>query len=425
MARRNTIEVPLAAVVAGGTALALLAISIWSHKRRPDAHVREEPSATMRELFPSLVGATQSSLCEGNSIEILENGRFFDVLLEEMRGARRSITLETFLWKPGKLSASIVEVLSAKAREGVEVRVLVDGNGGKISREEIETLRDAGCGVERYNPFAITHLSSFNNRNHRKLCVVDGRVGFIGGHCVVDLWLGDAEEGQVRDLSVRVRGPVVADLQSTYLAHWIETAKEVLIGEAFFPKLEPAGSIAAHVVYLSAPRASSSIELMHYVAIASAREQIRIQNPYFVPDPAAVRALAAAVARGVDVRVMLPAPSASDAPIVQHASHHRFGALLESGVRIFEYERSLLHQKVITVDHCWSAIGSANFDDRSFELNDEATLGILDEGIARHLEAIFERDLEYSTEYSLDAWKNRSIGHKLKDGAGFAVNEQL
>ncbi|HXG57762.1 MAG TPA: phospholipase D-like domain-containing protein [Thermoanaerobaculia bacterium] len=421
----KTIGLSNVAVAAGALGLGALAVALWSLKRRPDARSEVGPEVSFDELLPSLVGATHASLIDGNEVVLLENGRFFDALFDAIRGAERSVTFETFLWKPGRLSRDLVTLLAAKGREGVAVRVLVDGTRRKLARDEEAELRAAGCRVARYHPFNFLTLGTFNNRDHRKICVVDGKTGFVGGHCIADDWLGDAREGEVRDISARLRGPAVAALQSAFLENWIESTGDVPVGEAFFPSLERVGSSRAHVVYVSPSGLPSSVELLHAVAIAAAKKRIVIQNPYFVPDPEAVRALVAAVRRGVDVQVMVPSAAASDSPAVQHASHHRFGALLAGGVRIFEYHRSLLHQKVMTIDGCWSSIGSTNFDDRSFELNDEVTLGVRDEAIARQLEEIFRRDLAFCTESSAAEWKERRWGHKLRDAAAFAVNEQL
>lgn len=423
MSRR--VSMPLWVAVAGATALAGFVVTLWSMKRHRHARVDLSDADDISDVLPTLVGATHASLLPGNSIEILQNGRFFDVLLSEFEHATQSITLETYLWKPGRLSRRVVETLAAKAREGVAVRVLIDGAGRKISRSEIRTLREAGCRVARYHPINLMSVGRLNNRDHRKISVVDGRVGFIGGHCVVDMWLGDAGPGEVRDVSVRVRGPIVGELQSAFLENWLEETGEVLAGERFFPRLDSCGDTPAHLVYVSPAGMASSVETLHYVAIAAARKRIRIQNPYFVPDPQLIDSLRAAVDRGVDVRVMVPSARSTDNPVVQHASHHRFGALLQGGIRLFEYQRSLLHQKVMVIDGEWCCIGSSNLDDRSFELNDEATLGIFDERIAAELEEIFDQDLRYAAEYTLKEWKHRSVLHKLLDFTTFAINEQL
>jgi cardiolipin synthase len=380
----------------------------------------------MEKMLPSVLGATHASLVKGNKIEVLENGAFFEALKEALRGAKKAICFETFLWKPGRLSAELVEILCERARADVAVRILLDGSGGKISKEEKKKLIEADCKVAFFHPPRFSNMGILNNRDHRKIVVVDGSIGFVGGHCIVDDWLGNAEDKKhFRDVSVRAEGPIVGELQSAFLENWCEETGEVLLGERFFPELEKRGDIAAHVVYVSPAGSSSSIEMLHYVAIHVAGKSIHIQNPYFVPDPEMIRALTEAVKRGVEVSVMLPSAEASDSPMVQHASHHRFGEMLKGGVRIFEYKRTLLHMKVMTIDGCWTSVGSTNFDDRSFELNDEVTMGIVDETIARQFQEMFQRDLKHCSEYTLEQWKKRGPLHKLKDFAFFAMNEQL
>jgi cardiolipin synthase len=424
--RRGVVEVPTWIVVLACIFFPLMILLIWSVKRRRDAHFRFQADADFSSMIPSVVGSTHASLIEGNRAEILENGRFFESLFEAMRSAERSITLEAFLWKPGKMARQTIDILTERSRAGVAVRVLLDGSGGKIEEKEICELQDAGCTVSSYHRLRIENLGTLNNRDHRKIVVIDGKIGYVGGHCFTDDWMGDARnKKEFRDISVRVEGPIVAELQAAFLENWVEETGDVLLGDAFFPPLEPVGELPMHLVYVSPTGRSSSVELLHYVAIGLAQKSVLIQNPYFVPDPEMIKALTAAVERGVDVRVMLPSSDASDSPIVQHASHHRFGALLEGGVRIFEYQKTLLHQKVMVVDGSWVSVGSCNFDDRSFELNDEVTLGIVDEGIAADFTKIFESDLRECIEASLESWKQRSLKHKATDFLGFLVNEQL
>lgn len=424
--KRGVVEVPTWLVVLACILFPFLLLVIWTVKRRRDAHFHYEHEADFDSLIPSVVGATHASLVEGNSVEILENGRFFESLFEAMRAAERSITLEAFLWKPGKVADETLQILTERSRAGVAVRILLDGNGGKIEKQELQLLRDAGCRIDLYHSIHLGNVGVLNNRDHRKIVVVDGRIGFLGGHCFTDDWLGDAKSvKEFRDISVRLEGPIVAELQSAFLENWIEETGDVLLGDAFFPKLSQAGKVKAHLVYVSPSGRSSSVELLHYVAIGGATKSVLIQNPYFVPDPEMIRELVQAVARGVDVRVMLPAAEVTDSPIVQHASHHRFGALLEGGVRIFEYQRTLLHQKVLVVDGVWVSVGSCNFDDRSFELNDEVTLGIADDGIAQRFTEIFEGDLRDCREITADEWEKRTFKHRATDLAAFVVNEQL
>jgi cardiolipin synthase len=216
-----------------------------------------------------------------------------------------------------------------------------------------------------------------------------------------------------------------AQLQSAFAENWIEETGEVPGGANFFPEIEPAGDVDAHAVWVSSAGSPSSVKLLHYLLIHAAKERITIQNPYFLPDPDARRSLLEAVERGVEVRVMIPAVKATDSPVVQHASHHHFGTMLKGGVKLFEYQHTLLHQKVLVVDGQWASIGSTNFDDRSFELNDEISLVVYNETIARELEQTFEEDLKHSTAVDFETWATRPVLHKLKDFSAFVFNEQL
>lgn len=403
----------------------LLAL-IWSIKRRSRPRLELEETDT-EDLVPSIAGLTQGTLTEGNSVELLQNGALWDRLFADLDAAQKTISYETFLSKEGELTRRMTETLVRKAHEGLQVRVILDGNGGKgYGKRDLKRMSDAGVKIAHYHPVRVSNLGRINNRDHRKICVVDGRIGYVGGHCLVDSWLGDAQDKQhFRDITARVEGPVVAQLQSAFAENWIEESGEVPGGTNFFPRLERRGDAAAHAVWVSPTGSPSSVKLLHYLLIRAARKRITIQNPYFLPDPDARRALLAAVQRGVDVRVMIPAAHASDAPLVQHASHHHYGTLLKGGVRLFDYNRTLLHQKVLVIDGLWASIGSTNFDDRSFELNDEISLVIYNERVARELEEIFENDLRDATEVHLHEWAHRPWRHKLLDFTTFVFNEQL
>lgn len=420
------VAVPLWVLVLMTLAIVSLLVIVWGVKRRRRPHLALE-STHLEDLIPSLSGLTQGTCVKGNSIEILQDGAFWDRLFEEIRRSKETINYETFLCKEGELTARMTEELCAKAQEGVQVRVLLDGSGGKnYGKADLQKLKDAGAKVHKYHPLTLRNLGIINNRDHRKILIVDGRVGFVGGHCLTDNWLGEAQDKKhFRDISVRVEGPVVAQLQSVFAENWIEETGEVTGGTNFFPELKPVGDIDAHAVWLSPAGSPSTLKLLHYMLIHAAKKSITIQNPYFLPDPDARKALIDAAKRGVEVRVMLPSEHASDAPLVQHASHHHFGTLLKHGIRMFDYEKTLLHQKVITIDGCCSAIGSTNFDDRSFEVNDEVSLVIHSEDIAKQLAEIFEKDLKHAKERHFEEWKKRPALHKLRDFTSFLFNEQL
>jgi len=412
-------------------ALALLAVVlvlvIWSIRRHRDPRLAIDCQQPISELMPSLSGLTQGSVYEGNQVELLENAAFFDAMFDEIRAATRSVHFETFLWKEGVLGARLVDALLERRRAGVQVRVLVDADGGKkMGRQAMRRLRDAGCRLEMHHPRHVRNIGVFNDRDHRKLVVLDGKVALVGGHCIVDGWLGKGQEcDNVRDLGVRLRGPAVHAVQAAFSENWVEDTGELFVGDAVFPPLAPAGEVPVHVASLKPEGSPPAVKILHHLAVCIARQRIRIQNPYFLPDREAIEALCHAVRRGVDVRVMVPSASASDMPMVQHAAHRNFHLLLEGGVRIFEYQTCLLHQKVMVVDGAWCAIGSSNFDDRSFEINDEITLSLLDAALAARLEAIFERDAQNCVELQAAAWARRGLWHRCKDNLLYTCNELL
>jgi cardiolipin synthase A/B len=402
-------------------------VIIWSMKRHRNPTLRVECDDSIEDLVPSLSGLTLSTAVEGNSVEVLENGAYFDVLVDEIAAARRSVHFETFLWKEGELGQRLADALSAKAREGVRVRVLLDASGSKKMGKSAERqLKDAGCSLVKFHNWHILNLGVMNERDHRKLVVLDGRTALLGGHCIVDTWLGNAEDkGHVADVSVRLRGPIVHSVQAAFSENWVGHTGELFMGDAVFPRIERAGEITVHAAYVKPEGSAPAVKILHHAAICCARKRIWIQNPYFIPEPEAIDALGKAVARGVDVRVLMPSTSGSDNPMVQHAGHRNFEKLLRCGVRLLEYPSTLLHQKVMTIDGVWCTVGSANFDDRSFEINDEITLGFKDAVTARRLDAIFEKYAAQSNEIKLDVWRKRNWGHRLIDNMYYLFNEML
>jgi cardiolipin synthase A/B len=405
----------------------LLSIVIWSIRRHRDPKLRIESDSPIDELIPSLAGLTLGSAIAGNSVEVLENGAFFDMLLERIRSAQKSVHFETFLWKEGVLGQRMADALSERARAGKQVRVLLDAIGSKdAGKAAMRQMEEAGCRVVLFHEKHLRNIGVLNDRDHRKLVVIDGREAFVGGHCIVDNWLGDAQDSEhFGDISVRMRGPIVNSVQSAFSENWAGETGELFLGEDVFPALEPAGDVLVHAAYVKPEGSAPAVKILHHTAICVARKRIWIQNPYFIPEPEAIDAFGEAVSRGVDVRVMMPSAAGSDNPMVQHAGHRNFEKLLRCGVRLFEYPHTLLHQKVMTVDGVWSAVGSSNFDDRSFETNDEITLGILDPATAQRIDTVFKKYAPQCTEIKLEAWRKRGLWHKLKDNAFYIVNEIL
>jgi cardiolipin synthase A/B len=408
-------------------AIAVLGLVVWSIKRHKDPHLQLKTEESLDELIPSISGMSLGMAIRGNAVEIFQNGAYFDALIEDVLAARRTIHFETFLWKDGVIGRRLADAFTRQARAGRKVRLVLDATGcKKMGKEVQEQMRAAGCELAIYHPRILKNIGVFAERDHRKLAILDGHTAWVGGHCIVDEWGGNAEDRHhVRDISVRLHGPVVHAVQSTFSENWVEVTGKLFVGEDVFPPIEPAGEVEAHMASMKPEGSAPAVKILHHIVICCARKRLWIQNPYFIPEPDAVTAFTEAVKRGVDVRIMVPSADVSDMPLVQHAAHRNFQRLLAGGVRIFEYGNCLLHQKVMTVDGSWCAVGSSNFDDRSFETNDEITLGFRDRALAKQLEEIFAADLRHCTELDPTRWRRRGLLHRLKDNALYLANELL
>jgi cardiolipin synthase len=422
------VRIPIIAFVALVLAVVLLTIVVWSAERGTDPHLAVRQPGEFNALLPSMIGLTQSSLDEGNEVQLLQNGDgFFPLLLRDIAAAKQSVHIESYIWWKGAICEELAMALAAKAREHVEVRLTVDASGGhKMDDKLYDLMTAAGVRIVRFHPPTIGNWGRLNNRDHRKIMIIDGRIGYLGGYGIAEEWTGSGQDrDHWRDTGVRVVGPVVNRLQGAFCENWIEETGEVPAGERYFPHLPNSGPTRTHVAYTSPTGGVSSVQVLYYLAIKSARHEIIIQNPYLLPDDNAVEALGEAVKRGVDVKVMVPAAEATDSPIVQHASHHRYGDLLRRGVKIWEYEKTLLHQKIIIVDGVWSCVGSTNFDRRALQLNDEISIGVLDANIAQQLRGAFGDDLRFCKPQSLGGWQGRSLWHKAKDELAYLASAQL
>jgi cardiolipin synthase len=406
----------------------LLGLMLWTNLREREFHVKVPDIASFEEALPSIAGMTRSIVLPDNSAEILQNGdEFFPALLDAIDRAQESIHFETYVWWTGDICDEVANAFARRARAGVEVRVTIDALGShKMKKYLRDRMTEAGCKVSRYHPLRIIDIGQLNKRTHRKLAIFDGKEAFIFGHGVSRLWLGHGQDKEHwRDTGVRLRGPVVNAVQSVFAQHWIEETGEALAGEKYFPHLGPEGKIRAHVLAGAPLGGVSDLELMFKMAIASAQRELLIQNPYFIPDPGTVALLKRAVARGVEVKIMIPGP-VSDSPIVRHAGHCHFHELLTHGIRIFEHQKTLIHQKILIIDGLWSHVGSTNLDDRSFDINEEAGVGLVDAGIAAQLKAAFEADLKSCVEIDLPAWKQRQTPwHRAFDKLCYMMSGQL
>ena len=351
----------------------------------------------------------------GNTAVLLENGDdIFPAMVRDILAAKQSVNLETYIFQPDRAGRMIADALIAASQRGVEVRLLVDAWGSKFSDMKAE-FDSAGAKAEKFRPIRPFAIHKIGRRTHRKILVVDGRIAYTGGLGIDERWLGDARSTEEwRETQVRVEGPVVAQMQSIFSEDWTYTTGEILTGEEFYPAISPSGSMLAQAVKSSLGDATSLSKMLYYVAIESATRSIFIQNAYFLPDKQVREALAAASKRGVDVQIMVPGRNI-DLPMVRQASWRKYGELLEAGVRIWEYEPTMLHNKTMVVDGVYSTIGSINFSARSMSKNAEESLAFYDKAFAKKVEAMFDRDRERCKEITLAEWKDRGLTKRLSE----------
>jgi cardiolipin synthase A/B len=426
--KTHHVRIPVVLFVAMLAVIVTMTVLLWSISREPSTHLRVKNPGELGALLPSIVGITQASLDPGNRAEVLQNGdQFFPRLIADIDQARESVHVESYIWWEGPVCDQLARSLANAARRGVEVRVLVDASGGhKMTKENQEVMGRAGVKLASFHPFGLSNLGRLNNRDHRKIMIIDGRIGYIGGYGIAKEWSGHAQDKEHwRDTGLRIEGPSVNRMQGAFSENWIEQTGEIVAGEKYFPKTTPVGNTQAHLAYTSPTGSISSVQVLYYLAIKAARHEIIIQNPYLLPDENSIAAIRDAVRRGVVVHIMVPATTTTDSPIVQHASHHHFGTLLRAGAHVYEYDKTLLHQKIIIVDGIWSCIGSTNFDSRSFNLNDEISIAVLDRRISAQLRDAFTDDLRSSHERHFAEWAHRSLWHKTVDGLAYLAHGEL
>jgi len=392
-------------------------------ERRIERHYALDDPRFMHELG-ALLGPP---FVDGNRPRVLRNGdEIFPAMLAAIRSARTSITFETYIYWSGDIGREFAQALAERSRNAVKVHVLLDWVGSsKMDARLLEDMAAAGVQIRKFHPPHWSHLGRMNNRTHRKLLVVDGRTAFTGGVGIAPQWSGRAQDpDHWRDTHFQIEGPVVAQMQAVFLDNWIKVTGEVLHGPDYFPPLQPAGSGRAQMFSSSPSGGSESMQLMYLLAITSASRSIDLSASYFVPDDLTLRALSDAMKRGVRLRIVVPGGHI-DSETVRSASRATWGPLLAAGAVIAEYQPTMYHCKVMIVDGLLVSVGSTNFDNRSFRLNDEATLNIVDADFAREQTAIFEEDLSRSRRIDYAQWSGRPLQEKAAERLASVLGPQL
>jgi cardiolipin synthase A/B len=410
-----------------GFVAALLVIIVGCSRVPP--HLELPHLETKQPAFAATLGGYSGTpVVAGNRVDILLNGEeIFPTKLAEIRSARRSINYAQYVFEDGKPAEKIAAALAERCRAGVQVNVLLDAVGTLAMPAELRTeMTAAGCRVETFRPLSPFTIDRFNNRNHRRILVVDGVVGVTGGSGISAKWTGDGRQpGHWRDTDVRIEGPVVEQLQGAFAENWLEATGVAIGGPAYFPRrrLDSKGDVDAQVVRSSPAGGSTAMYTVFLLALSSARQSIHITNPYFVPDEKMISTLVDAARRGV--KVVLLIPGAIDHNLVRQASRSEFGRLLEGGVLIYEYKPALLHAKTMVIDGIWATVGSTNLDHRSFALNEELNVVVYDSGVARRLEDVFEQDLANSRQVTYRDWSRRSLASRFLELLSLPLREQM
>jgi cardiolipin synthase len=410
------------------TALVTLAVlNMMPAEKKIEHHVERRYETGSPDYYRSLGVLLGPPVVAGNRIQALQNGdEIFPAMLDAIRGARKTINFESYIYWSGEIGKAFADALAERAKAGVQVRVLLDWLGSqKIDEALLDEMRGAGVEIYLFHPLSWYDLGRVNNRTHRKILVVDGRVGFTGGVGIADKWQGHAQDADHwRDSHYRAEGPVVAQMQATFIDNWTKVSGKVLHGPDYLPALEANGDARAQMFSSSPEGGAESMQLMYLLVITAASQSIDLASAYFVPDRLTTEALVAAMKRGVRFRLIVPGPIV-DTDVVRRASRSTWGPRLAAGAEIYEFQPTMYHCKVLIVDGLLVSVGSTNFDPRSFHLNDEANLNVYDKPFAAEQAAVFEQDIARSRRVTLEEWQNRPWHEKLLEHAAGLLHAQL
>jgi cardiolipin synthase len=395
------------AATAGG--LAIFTRLAWSPERPPAERLDPDYEVASPVFVHSLVGTTGTPFSPGNKVTILNNGdAFYPAMLVDIAHAQRSVTLEGYIYWAGRIGTTFATALAERSRQGINVKVLLDAVGSAtIGSEILEILESGGVELAWYNPIRWYTLERSNHRTHRKSLIIDGVVAYTGGAGIADHWTGNAQDPlHWRDQLVRVEGPGALPLQTGFATNWLETTGELISGSAFFPEPRDRGQASVQTLLSSPVGGASSLRMLYYLSLACASRAVLIANPYFVPDPTAIDLLLDACRRGVTVTILLSGQS-NDSWLARQNSVRLYGRLLAAGVHIHEYLPTMLHYKAMVVDDCWATVGTCNFDNRSFALNEESNVSWREPALVAEIERVIREDLTHARQPTLEDWRRR------------------
>jgi cardiolipin synthase len=401
--------------IAGGVFLVWLVL-VFLFTPAINYHLSKRTAVHDPAFLYTVQSTCQAQLHHGNRVTIFTDGpAFYPAILDAIRGAKRTINMECYIFQHGKIGAQYIDALTERARNGVNVTIVVDAIGSMtLWGRPVARLKAAGCRIKSYQAFRWHSLHRINNRTHRELVVIDGAVAFAGGAGIADWWAEPRGRSSRpwRDTMARFEGPIVAALQGVTAENWLECCGEILSGPDYFPDLQPCGETTAFSVKSSPSDRATTSRVTFQLLMEGADHTVRVNTPYFLPDRSLRKALIGIAQRGVQLTVIVPG-RITDQRWVRLASRRMWGPLLRAGVRIFEYQPAMMHAKILIVDDLWTVLGTTNIDNRSFEHNDEANVAMRDPAVAARLLQDYERDLADSVEVTLKMWERRPLWEKL------------
>ena len=408
-------------------AVVLLVLNFTAGEKKVEQQLQRLYSTSSPQFERALGSLLGPGMTSGNEVtELLNGDQIFPPMLAAIRAAKHSITFETYIYWSGDIGKQFADALAERARAGVRVHVLLDWVGSaKIEDSYLDEMKSAGVQIQKFHKPHWYNLARLNNRTHRKLLVVDGQVGFTGGVGIAPAWMGHAQDpDHWRDSHYLVRGPAVAQMQATFLDNWLKVTGKVMHGDVYFPPLKAVGTQKAQMFSSSPSSGSESMQIMYHLAITAAEHSVDLSVAYFVPDALTRKLLLDALKRGVRVRLVTPGEH-TDTETVKAASRATWGELLQAGAEIYEYGPTMYHCKVMIVDQLLVSVGSTNFDNRSFRLNDEANLNVLDAKFAQRQTQVFEDDIQQSRRVTYEAWLDRPLREKITEKMTRLVRSQL